>query len=149
MPYLQTTELTQYLRYLYDLKVMRTTPSMDRLNIASSLMLLMLLMLPVYAETGEEFTRSLVAREVTGRTDLRSQQPQANSGPVLLAKDFGLSPNASPADNAKALDLLGAALTQKKASAVRFEAGDFIGRTIAILICAQQAQRSTAVSFES
>ena len=95
-------------------------------NVVVFFLLLLVAVLPTWAaDSGEEFTRTLVAREVTNRADLRSQQPGANPGPVLKARDFGLSSHASPVENSLALERLGVALSQKKASAASFEPGDY------------------------
>ena len=56
---------------------------------------------------------------------IRSVPPLPNAGPELAARDFGLSPTASPEQNAIAIEKLGRALTAQKASAVRFEPGDY------------------------
>jgi hypothetical protein len=75
--------------------------------------------------TGEAYTRELINRAVGDGTAIRSLPPLPHDGPELAARDFGLSPTASPEQNASALEKLGLALTARKASAVRFEPGDY------------------------
>lgn len=75
--------------------------------------------------TGEAYTRDLINRVIGDGSAIRSLPPLPNPGPELAARDFGLSPAASPEENANALEKLGLALTAQKASAVRFEPGDY------------------------
>jgi hypothetical protein len=91
---------------------------------------------------GEAFTRELVNREVGEVAAIRSLPPRPNAGPELAARDFGFSTTSSPEQNATALDQLGQALTAQKASAVRFEPGDYpvqLRRGKAALVLAELA----------
>ncbi len=91
---------------------------------------------------GEAFTRELVNREVGEVAAIRSLPPLPNAGPELAASDFGFASAASPEQNATALEQLGLALTAQKASAVRFEPGDYpvqLRRGKAALVLAELA----------
>ena len=84
------------------------------------------LSLSVIAQSsGETLTRTLVNNAVGKNSTVRSLPPGKNKGLELSASDFGFSTSATPDQNAKALENLGRALTEKKASAVRFESGDY------------------------